>query len=219
MPSLRQPSQSVRARGGFTAQLVVWLGIQLLGSGLAAARVPLWANAPRAIELLALEYLLVAQISVSSLIFPWLMRSSASSVVAMATAWPMIFFAGLLSPVPVYTLILIGAYVSGWLLALAILRPPLSSTGVPVTTPIAALWACGGPILQFLNLEYGGTPLQDSLLQRIALGPIVAGIGLIHGEIQGSLEVLAVAIVTAITLAMWNRLLRSRQAADKLGRV
>ena len=218
MTNARQPSQPIPRSEGFTAPLVVWLGAQLLAIGLAAARVPLWANAPRASELLALEYLLIAQISVSSLIFPWMMRSMASSVVTIATAWPMVFFAGLLSPAPLNTLFFGGVYVNGWLVALAILHPPLSSTGPSLTTPMAALWACGGPILQFLNLEYGSAPLRDGLLQRVALGPILAGLRLIQGEIAKSFEVLAAAIVVSVIIALTERFVRSRQAAENSGR-
>ena len=214
----RRWNSGLSQSNSLSAPLVVWLGAQLLAIVLATARIPLWAGMPTATELLALQYLLIVQVSVSSLIFPWLLRSRASSAIVVATAWPMIFLAGLLSPAPLETVALAGVFISGWLLGLAILRSPLPPTGLPLAAPVVVLWACGGPILQFLNLEYGGATLPGQLLGRLAFGPIIAAIRLIRGEFAAAFEVLIGGMIACAVLGGTAFLINRRRRFDNLGR-
>jgi hypothetical protein len=218
MTSSGQPSQALVPKKGIAVPVVVWLATQVLAIALSATRIPLWANAPRATELFALQYVLIAQLAASSLIFPWLMRSRGEAAAVIATAWPMIFFAGLLSPAPVSTLVIAGIYISGWLLALAFLRPPLFTAGPSFASPLVVLWTGGGLLLQFLNLEYGNAPLKDGLLQRLLQGPIVAGIRLVHGEIAVAAEVLGLVLVVSVVLFLKNQVAAAWDPSGKIGK-
>jgi hypothetical protein len=209
-PGATPPSLAV------TACLILWLVVQLGAIWLASARVPLWARLPQAAELWAIHYLVVAQVAASALTFPWLMKSWASTVAVIATAWPFVFLAGLLSPLPVQTVVLVAVYLSIWLLALRILRSPLSSTRQQFTrVAAAALWAFGGPILIFLHLEYAPDPQMLMGPKRAALGPMMGALWLLEGKTRIAFVIAAIAAVASITAAAICRLRNGRRPALK----
>jgi hypothetical protein len=155
------------------APILLWLLLQLTVLMVSAFRVPLWAQAPQASESLALDMLLGVQIGMSAMLFPWLMRTARMSLVAIATIWPFVFFAGILSAIPMRPILIAGGYGSAWLIALALFALPLSTTRPRlITSAIVSLWALGGPMLLFVHTEYGGGgPLGYG--STLLLGPFV----------------------------------------------
>src|SRR5438874_1486816 len=81
----------------FAAPLLVWLIIQLLVLTVTAGRVELWARFSAAGEIYALDELIVAQFLGSSLLFPFLCRTSGCTVAIIVSSLPMIALAGFLS--------------------------------------------------------------------------------------------------------------------------
>ena len=130
-----------------SAALLIWLILQIGALMLAAMRVPLWAHAPAGGEFLALAILGITQILAGALLSPLLNRDCRSTVIGIATVWPMLFLAGFLASASMGSVALVCAYVSSWLFLLAIWRLPLSSTGQHLTlSAIAAVWAAAGPL-------------------------------------------------------------------------
>lgn len=197
-----QDSSDASISIGTTLSLLLWLAIQISALGLAAGRVPLWGRAAQVTELWAVEYLIIAQIAGSALTFPWLMGSWRSTAVVISTVWPFLFLAALFSPMPIGSIVCVGAYITAWLLALAILLPPLSSTEARLTAiAIAGLWAAGGPIFTFLHLEYAAGEPHSGRFGTLMRGPIEAGIRLVHGESRIALGISSGAIAVAIAVA------------------
>jgi len=102
------------------AQLIaLWMVAQVAALALAAGRVSLSARFFQPAERMAVEEMLVAQLLVSSLTFPLLLKSGFSSLVITITAIPMILLANAFSQYSLTLLWLVIAYVEFWLLAMA----------------------------------------------------------------------------------------------------
>jgi len=144
-----------------TGPLLAWLGLQLLALFVALARVPLAAGYPRPAELLAAQVMAVTQVTGAALLFPWLMRTSASAIVVVATTWPFLALAGSVSGVPPMRLIGVGSHVTAWMIAgwaWALWAPARSR---PAAVAAAALITLGSLALFYLWLEFGPNPALD----------------------------------------------------------
>jgi hypothetical protein len=182
-----------------TSILLVWLGLQLAALFVAAARVPLWAQAPQAVELLALHVMLITQVIFSSLLFPWLLRSWQSTLAAIMTAAVFTFIASLFSSVPSKNVGDLSLFVGGWLVALWFIQLPLASTGAQMTAiAVISLWAAGGPVLGFLQMEYGLPVAPPNVVEGIFFGPISGGIDILSDQAAKAFEVLGTAAAAGI---------------------
>lgn len=157
-----------------SAAILVWLLVQIGALMLAALRIPLWAHAPAGGEFLALAILGTTQILAGALLSPLLLRDWRSAAMTIATVWPMLFLAGFLASASMGSIILVGTYISTWILLLAIWRLPLSSTGHHLAlSAIAAAWAAAGPLLIYARTEFPNPPIPPfSSTARAATGPI-----------------------------------------------
>ena len=139
--------------------MVAWIILQLLAVAAAAGRWKFWATegvgtAP-AIELLALDTLVIVQLAVSTLIYPILLDSwtklawSAAIVIAFdAIAWVMTDVAPLAA---LWT----GAFVVAWLAGLAMWRAAArGAIATMLIRLVLALVVLGWPIVMYLHGEY-----------------------------------------------------------------
>lgn len=166
-----------------TAPLLVWLLIQLAALLISALQIPLSARFPRPAERLALEEMIVVQIAVSSLAFPFLLRDRWAAAGAIGSAVVFQQIAALLAAVEPLTALLTGAFVACWLAALALWNDAIDSArGRLAATAAAGAFSLGGPLLWYLAAEF--TRNGFSLHWRVQglLGPIMGSLALIHAR-------------------------------------
>jgi hypothetical protein len=164
--------------------LITWLVLQGAALALAAARVPLSAHYPQAGERLAIDLVLAAQIGGAAALFPMLMRDRRTAAVTTSATWPFIAFAALLAALPMGRSMLVGAFVTAWLVVLGLWNAGLrSSKWRAIASAVAVLVTIGGALLWYLRVEFAGpgdgTPPADG-----RYGPLVAAIGLAGMEPQ-----------------------------------
>lgn len=197
--------------------LFLWLALQLAALSIAVFHFPLWAHSPESEDLLALQFLLVAQLGGSALLFPLLMGSWRQTVFTTASNWAMIVLAGMLSAVSLRTIGLAVIFITLWLLALAVItwairkqsldsrssnRPPLSSTGDEMSV-VALLsgWAIGGPLILFCRLEYDTGASALGPWAKAAFGPVSSVFSAVFDATASSWMPLAIVWLVAILFA------------------
>lgn len=147
----------------FAAPLLVWLIIQILALTLSAARVKLWAKFSAAGETYALDELIVAQFITSSLLFPFLCRSSRRTFAVIVASLPMIALAGFLSWSTLAVSGWIALNLALWLAALwAWWRVVEDSPFELIAVAIAGALNIAGPVLAYLVAESRGGDLWTS---------------------------------------------------------
>jgi hypothetical protein len=164
------------------APLIVWLVLQGAALALAAARIPLSAHYPQAGERLAIDLVLAAQIGGSAALFPLLMRDRRTAVVTICSAWPFVAFAAVLSALPPGRSAIIAAFVTAWLVVLALWNAGLHSLKWRlVASAVAVVASVGGALLWYLRVEFdaagGGGPPADG-----RYGPLLAAISVARGD-------------------------------------
>ena len=195
--------------------LLVWLGLQLVVLLLPVMQVPLSDEFPRPAEKMAAEEMIVAQIALSALLFSFLMRDFAATMVIATTSWPFLLLAGLLSSKPPYRLLEAGAFISLWILALGLLRTDSTKSNTWSTAIISTL-AIGGAIAAYLRSEFSSGAV-DALL----FGPIIGALDILHGSRSRwhNWIVLPVFLIAAGVLRVLSHRLRtaSRQVIHNFG--
>jgi hypothetical protein len=161
--------------------LGLWLLLQLLALGVSAARIPFFAKSfPQPAELLATGVMLVVQIGAAALLFPYLLRDFRAAVMVVAASWPFIILAGFLTG-QAERRILWGtvAYVTAWLLGLAVWRSALRSARAQAAgVAVATLVSIGGPLLWYLRAEYGVQSSAVDWTQASNWGPIMGALSI-----------------------------------------
>ena len=151
-----------------TAPLALWLFVQLLALGLAAARVPLSAHFPQPGESLALQEMLIAQFAVSAMTFPFLLRDARCCVATILTSAPMLQLAGVLAGDSLARVVGVWTCVALWLAALAIWNQALPSRHRPLGVAILNLLTLGGLLFAYLSTEFHSAPSLARWLPIVA---------------------------------------------------
>jgi hypothetical protein len=157
--------------------VAAWLAVQLAALALSAGRVPLSARFPRVAEELAVDVMLVAQVTAASLLFPLLLRDARALAVAVLTALPFLQLAGYLAGTPTPRLARAAAYLVVWLIALGLWRRALSSRAAALYgVAVASAIAVGGPILWYARAEFARHSAAVDWPADGALGPILGAL-------------------------------------------
>lgn len=233
MPGHGQPNASSPLKTSGT--LFLWLALQLGALAIAAFHFRLWAHAPESEDLLALQFLLVAQLGGSALLFPVLMGSWRQTVFTTASSWPMIMLAGMLSAVSLRTTGLAVMFITVWLLALAMIiwaiqkqhldrrssiRPPLCSTSTElVAVAFLSVWTIGGPLILFCRVEYDAEASALGPWAKAAFGPIYSVFSAVFDAGASSWKSLAIVWLAAILLAGIRIFVTRGSAQSNLGRL
>jgi len=179
----------------FAAPLLVWLTIQLLALTLGAARVKLWARFSTAGEAYALDELLVAQFTASSLLFPFLCRSSRCTVAMIASSLPMIALAGFLSWSTLEQIGWTALNLALWLAALAAWwRVVEGSPFNLIAVAIAGAMNIAGPAAAYLSIEMRGGELSRSA----TIIPLLAALRISHSGSISSLVPAGILLATGL---------------------
>jgi hypothetical protein len=151
--------------------MTIWLLVQIGALALAAFRWQLAITMPRATEQSALAMMLIAQVSCASLLFPFIMRNCKLVIISVVSAWPMAQLAAMLAEVPPPRWIYAEAFVSFWLITLAVWTWALPKPRIFLTA-IAAMFTLGGPILWYLRSEFTTSNFQVDWRRDIFFTPI-----------------------------------------------
>jgi hypothetical protein len=223
-PPSSTAAQATRGGGSpsATAPLLLWLGLQFLALLLALLRVPLAAGYPATGEMLAAQVLVVTQVTASALLFPWVLRDRWAAVAVIATAWPFVVLAGVVSAAPAGRVAAAGCYVSAWLGALWAWRAAGRGTGQFAGqfagVAVASMLTAGALVLFYLRLEFAAAPADEA--ERVAwrwaaASPPLAALKQL-GAGSGLLDWCVPAAVMAAACARGVFSLRSRQLIHKL---
>jgi hypothetical protein len=208
-----------RARRLPTVPLFFWLLVQVGALALAAGRVPLAARYPSTGERYALDLLLGAQVGFAALLFPWLLRDLFAAELAIASCWPALALAVMLSAFKPGTLPIVGGYVTLWLAVLTAWRFALpSEKSQLIGSAVAATWAIGGPVVWYMRAEFN-SPMQTSPNPGPFFGPLTGALAQVDGNASGGRAsdwiVLAVLLVAGVFAAWIVNLLRRRRTGAR----
>jgi|GEM_PF-1321957 len=197
--------------------LVLWLLSQLGALALSAGGVRFWARMPQPTTSLAVHEMLVVQVAAAALLFPLLFARRRNTLIAAASIWPMLLLAKMLGDEPTHAVAASGAFVTLWMLALAMLAQiPRSDRARRVAATINLLWTFGGPLLIYLHAEYGSGqaiyPRESIEIWSIIAGPIWAALSHLQNPLVLQwFDAIPAAIVPAVILLQRHRHIKSRQ--------
>ena len=144
-----------------TVPLIVWLLAQLVALALGVFRVPLAAKYTRPEESLAPQVTLAAQVAVSALLFPCLMRDWRTATAVIASAWPFVFLASAIAAASTADALTAGGFATVWLLSLATWGAALrGSRFISPAVAVAAVLSIGGATLCYLRLDFAPDAAQ-----------------------------------------------------------
>jgi hypothetical protein len=168
---------------------------------------PLTDQFPRPPERQALYVMTAAQLALSALLFPLLLRP-ASIPAVIASAWPMLLLSGVLASAPIARIALAATYISAWLVTLAIWNTLLKSTRAQlIGVAAASALVLGGPLFLYLRAEFAA-PAES----QVPVDPIACVFSLIDGSSppltpwQSTLALALAAVFFATLPALWRRL-------------
>jgi hypothetical protein len=175
---------STSHRGNPAIVLSLWLALQLLTLLLAALKTPYSIHFVQPAERAALPEMLIVQITMAALAFPWLMRDAATGIAVVIVSWPITALAAFLSvQIDPWKIGCPTALVSGWLGGLGVWLYILRSQktrlyGVAAATTLTL----GGPLLWYLRADFGTGPAEIVWPNDGRWGPVMAALGLCNGS-------------------------------------
>jgi hypothetical protein len=184
-----------------TAPLLTWCAFNVAALAIAAARFPFSARYPTIGEQLAPQVLVVTQVVVAALLFPFLVRSWTSTLAVAASVFPFLAVAAFLGAKPQAAVLPAAAFVAAWVATLgvwaSVLKTPVFRG---VATVVAALLAIGEPLLHYLGREFGRPP-------AVAVGPTLQALALAEGrwEKVGGIALVTALIASAVLLRVAKR--------------
>jgi hypothetical protein len=139
--------------------LLIWIVAQLISLSVSAAELPLSAHYPRPAEKMAARQMAIVQITTATLLFPALLPDWPATLFAIAAALPMTVLAGSLGRDPWRLVFGAESVVIAWMLVLfGWGQIPHSRQSRSVILALATFFALSGPLLVYLQAEYGSPP-------------------------------------------------------------
>jgi hypothetical protein len=186
-----------------TAQLLLWLAIQLAAILLAALQIPLAARYPEPAERLAPQLLLAVQVIGAGMLFPFLLRDWRHAVNIAAPGFPFQLAAAYLGGLATREILPASVFVGAWILILTLWRACLRSPGAQmIGVLLATCLTLGGGILRYLRLEFSLTSAAEptfetaspllTTLAAVEGNPTVAGWLLLAGLLLAGVGTLAI---------------------------
>lgn len=153
-PAAPTPSTSPSQPVSSAPAILCWTAIQLISLALASGDVLLWARGAAG-QRDALLMGVAINLGVSSVLFPWLLRSPASAIFAILLPLPMLQLLGVLSSAArgsvVQAMALVACWMGGlWLWSMLLHTRRSHAMGVA----LAASYAMGVPFLMYFRAEF-----------------------------------------------------------------
>jgi hypothetical protein len=158
--------------------IAIWLAIQLAALALCASRFMFWARSIAVSEQLALHAIIAVQIASASLLFPHLLRTWRSTILAMVSGIVLAQLAGELADIPPKSLLFAEIYVVGWLAGLHLLSRSLpTDLSRLIASSLVTMISVGGPVLWYLRADFSGADSANLHVPSISVfGPVAGGI-------------------------------------------
>ena len=199
----------------FPLPLLLWLSCQLIAVALTAGRFPLWAKHPPTGESLALQALLIIQLTSSALLFPILVHTIQGTAATIASGWPFALASAALSSTPTAHVYLAESYVSLWLIALYLWRVAFRSTRAIATVHATAIcFVLSGPIYRYLLMDFSADSSVGNPIPFARLTPVESCLSLLTSGRDVAYPSLHLAFLLAapILAVLCNRLLTARRS-------
>ncbi len=148
---------SVVAFKSLTPPVLVWLLIQLVAILIPTLGVSLSANFVQPPQAAALKEMIFAQMASAALLFPFLMRDGRAAIAVVLSCFPFLQFAGVMASTPLSRIAIASAFVSVWLITLALWRAALRPRWQMWGVAIASLLTLGGLVIWYLEVEFEGS--------------------------------------------------------------
>jgi hypothetical protein len=174
-PGTLQPHSSILPKA------IVWFAVQLVALIMAGVNVPLWARGSSPTTKFALDFMLVAQVATSSLLFPWLLGPRRAAVVMVLVAIAFAGGAGWLSGAGIPRTVEAGLGVAIWLVALGLWLDLLNERISRLLGVLSAsCLTIGSANFAYLWVEFRegtlpqGRPMVWSVIVCVLIGAVVA---------------------------------------------
>jgi hypothetical protein len=162
--------------------------------------------------------MLVVQIGAAALLFPYLLRDCRAAAMVIAASWVFSILAAFLTGQAEHRILwATAAYVTAWLVGLAIWRSALRSARAQAAgVAIATLLAFGGPLLWYLRAEYGVQSSAMNWTQVSNWGPIMGALSIARtGHLVRDPWILAAGNVVAALVALGIRWMMRRSTRPR----
>ena len=195
--------------------LSLWLAIQLLALLLPTLHIPLSDNFPRPIERVALDEMLIVQITAAALLIPMLFTSASTTLILIAGTWPFLQLAAMLSATNSQRLLLAALYLAAWMTTLAFINAALHGTRTRMrAVALATSFTLAGPLLSYLYAEFA--PVDHAPRIITALNPILSALEIARDDESSLIPWAFIAASLALSLLASAVLRRHRKMPDKL---
>jgi hypothetical protein len=182
--------------------LILWLLIQIAALGISAARVPLSARFPRPAEDQALIVMMIVQQVFGALLMARLF-SSRTAETSITVIVPFTFLAASLSQNQMTTAVVCSTCTSLWLITLGVWAYGLKSTRSKlVASGVFTLYAISGPLLQYLESEYGN---GATTISHFHPGPISATLAMLSNDLTPFCVQISGLLLIAVVLLIVQR--------------
>jgi hypothetical protein len=164
------------------APVLVWLVLNVLALLAAGLRVPFSARFVMPEEQMALHEIFFVQMVASAMLFPFLFRTFATTVVILAVTPLCVLIAGILAAQSEFwPLVLDCAYPTLVLGGLAVWAYVLRGTkAARYGVGVVLLWVAGGAMMAYSNREFLAPTQSFDWTGHLGLGPLVGGIALLE---------------------------------------
>ena len=206
-------SVNISWTGTSSLGLLLWVAVQLGGLGLAAGRVPLYAEYPQPGELHAIVILTAVQWLAVGLIFPVLWSNWRGVVWVIGSGVVMLFFAGALSAASIGDIFVVASYFSLFVACIFVWSEVVG--GLRSKMILVAVVGCvnqGGVLLAYLRQDLGGGVGGGGKWKYGALWPVLKD-PQNPAEFGWILLIFVLAVGCLIRLMQWRRHLRRETKA------
>lgn len=219
-PLSHDPVDRPRPTVSFGAVLV-WLLLNMLALLVTGLRIPFSARFISPEEQMALHEIFFLQMVASAMLFPFLFRTFATTVVILAVTPLCVQLAGVLAAQSEFwPLVCDCAYPTLWLAGLAVWAYVLRGKKARMYgVALALLWVVGGGMMAYSNREFLDPTQSFDWKHHPALGPLVAGFALLEaGPKAGTIWVglgsfLFLSLLAGVGRWMWTRRKRNSKKA------
>jgi hypothetical protein len=195
--------------------LALWLSLQFIALLPPTLHIPLSDNFPRPIERLALDEMLIVQITAAALLFPMLFKTVSTTAALVACTWPFLQLAAILSATPVQPLLLAALYLAMWMTALALINSALHGNRARMrAVTLATSFTLAGPLLSYLSREFASNDRAPKLIT--ALNPLLCALRISRNDKIAPLFWAFSNTLLALSLIVSALLHRRRAMPDKL---
>jgi hypothetical protein len=163
-----------------------WVMIQLGALGLAAGQVPLADEMARPVEGVAIQEMVIVQAGAAGMLSPVLFRNVGTTLALVASTWPFLQLASMLSATPGGRVVSVAIYLAMWMGALGLAGSMLRSERARLrAVALATSFVISGPLLGYLRHEFDARDdgaRESAIAVLVGASPITGSLNVLNGE-------------------------------------